>query len=89
VLYKTSSHVARLQASADPDTLAEGSKERERAMNELDKARIFLPKEILSQLPGESYFRGDSLLDDHFNLSGKMEVLDDLLRDIATVQGEL
>jgi SNF2 family DNA or RNA helicase len=58
-------------------------------LNNLERAKVFLPLDILPQLPGGSYIRQDSIMDDHFSLSGKMKVVDKLLRAIYDQQGRV
>ena len=82
ILYKLSSHVALLQAEKPPSACKKGSKDYLKAVSDEERAKEFLPKGILSQLPGGSYNREDGLLDDHFALSGKMKAMDELLKDI-------
>jgi len=89
ILVKLSSHVGLLQAAKDPDAVDEDSKEHERFMREIEKAEVFLPEEIVQQLPGTSYVRSSTVMDDHFSLSGKMRVLDRLLKDICRNQGRV
>lgn len=89
IVYKLSSHVALLQLPADPSTYKEGSKDHTKALNNLERAKVFLPLDILAKLPGGSYIRQDSIMDDHFSLSGKMKVLDKLLRAIYEQQGRV
>jgi SNF2 family DNA or RNA helicase len=88
-LYKLSSHVGLLQVPEDPSTCKEGSKAHTTALNNVERAKVFLPLDILSQLPGGSYMRQDSIMDDHFSLSGKMKVVDKLLRAIYDQQGRV
>jgi hypothetical protein len=49
----------------------------------LELAKIFIPKEVIGrELP--SYVLQDSVMVDHFGLSGKMKVLARLLKAIST-----
>jgi SNF2 family DNA or RNA helicase len=88
-LYKLSSHVGLLQLKADPSSYKIGSKDHTTALNNLERAKVFLPLDILDQLPGGSYIREDSIMNDHFSLSGKMKVVDKLLRTIHDQQGRV
>ena len=78
-LYKICSHASLLQVDAHPDTI-EGETAKEKAEKELAFAKIAIPKDILMQLPGQSYIRETSILDDHGALSGKMKTLDNCLK---------
>ena len=78
-LYKICSHASLLQVEHHPDTI-EGEKAREKAERELAFAKVAIPKDVLRRLPGGSYIRGSSIMDDHIALSGKMKILDFCLR---------
>ena len=47
-------------------------------MKSLEFAKVALPH-VVDQIPGNSYIRRDGIMDDHFELSGKLKVLDKLL----------
>jgi hypothetical protein len=47
-------------------------------MKSLEFAKVALPH-VVDQIPGKSYIRRDGIMDDHFELSGKLKVLDKLL----------
>jgi len=89
LLYQLSSHVALLQVTTDPAALEPGSKEHKKAIEDYEKAQTFLPENILDELPGMSYVRNCTVTDDHFRLSGKMKVLDEILKDICRDQGRV
>lgn len=78
-LYKISSHVSLLQLPKHPDDYVEGSRAWKDAQKALDFAKVAFPEDVLESLPGGSYIREDSIMDDHANLSGKMKMLADLL----------
>jgi superfamily II DNA or RNA helicase len=88
ILYKLSSHAALLQVKTPPDQFGAGSGQREKAEKMLKQAQHFLPDYLLSQLPG-GYIRESGMMDNHFGLSGKMVVLDKLLRAISKKQGRV
>mmetsp|Transcript_34221 Transcript_34221/g.75281 ORF Transcript_34221/g.75281 Transcript_34221/m.75281 type:complete len:1641 (+) Transcript_34221:235-5157(+) len=82
-LYKVSSHASLLQAEKDPDLLVEGTGEWESAKKVVDFAKVALPPDILADLPGASYVREDGIMDNHLELSGKMEALDYCLQKFS------
>jgi superfamily II DNA or RNA helicase len=87
ILYKLCSHIALLQAAAPPesyDTVAH----REEAEKLLARVQQFVPPDLISKLPG-GYYRTSGMMDDHFSLSGKMVVLDQLLRAIHEQHGRV
>lgn len=88
ILYKLCSHVALLQAKSQPDQCVPGTRQRIEAEEELARVRQFIPAHLASQLPG-GYFRESGIMDDHFALSGKMVVLDKLLRSIHAQHGRV
>ena len=53
---------------------------------ELAFARAFIPEDCLEDLGG-SYVRTNSIMDQHFKMSGKMKALDRLLRRIHAKGG--
>lgn len=81
-LYKLSSHAALLLAERDPSSLVEGSQSWTDAAKDLAFARVAIPPDLLSELPGGSnpYVIQDGIMNDHAMLSGKMDKLDKLLR---------
>ena len=50
------------------------------ARRKLEFAKVALPPDVLRELPGGSFWKHDSIMDDHMRLSGKMKTLDYLLR---------
>jgi len=74
-LYKISSHPSLLQADQDLSKLPRGSAEYNKTKKVLDFAKVAIPPDILAELPGKSYVREAGLMDNHLDLSGKMEVL--------------
>jgi SNF2 family DNA or RNA helicase len=88
ILYKLSSHVALLQVEALPDHYAIGSAERKKAEHKLERAKHFLPPDVVQSLPG-GYIRDDGIMNDHFSLSGKMKVLHQLLQIMNRQQGRV
>lgn len=89
ILAKASNHLALLQAKTHPDSCPEGSKAHSAARKALEKAQVFLPDYALQYLPGRGLIRQDSLLDDHFELSGKLRVLSALLGRIQEEGGRV
>lgn len=71
-LYKICSHPSLLQVDR---TLPGPDAERK-----LEFAKVAFPPELLSELPGQDYYRSDGIMDDHLKLSGKMKTLDYCLR---------
>jgi SWI/SNF-related matrix-associated actin-dependent regulator 1 of chromatin subfamily A len=53
-------------------------------LKELQFAKVAFPADVIDQLPGKSMIRRDGVMDDHFNLSGKIKVLDKLLRRFSS-----
>ncbi len=68
-----------LQVDQHPDN-ADGEEEKERARKELEFAKLALTPNVLNKLPGKSYIRETSIMNDHSALSGKMKTLDYLLK---------
>jgi SNF2 family DNA or RNA helicase len=90
ICYKLSSHVGLLLPESPPENFEEGTQRRKELDEKLAKAKAFIPAgELLSQLPGKTYIREPSIMDDHFLLSGKMRVLDRLLRRIKDEEGRV
>jgi SNF2 family DNA or RNA helicase len=48
-------------------------------MKDLEFAKVALPPDVVAKLPGASLVRRDGIMDNHFDLSGKLKVLDSLL----------
>lgn len=71
-----------IQLKVHPDHVESGEQKRRAEFN-LSFAKQVLTPDILTQMPGESYIRSSSILVDHCNLSGKMNVLDLCLRRYA------
>ena len=67
-LYKVCSHPSLVQV----DNYEVGRD----AEKKLEFAKIALPPDILSELPGGSYYKADGIMNDHLKLSGKMRTLD-------------
>lgn len=88
ILYKLCSHAALLQVKTPPERLEAGSSQHTEALRQLERARCFIPPHLLSEVPGGYYFE-NSILDNHFALSGKMAVLDKLLQAINVQQGRV
>lgn len=80
-LMKVCSHVSLLQPEISPEG-ATTPAQKEKAEKELLYAKAFIPPDCLTELPGQSYFRESSIMNDHFSLSGKMKTLDRLLKRI-------
>ena len=88
ILYKLCTHVALLQVKGSPSLFEKGSAQHTEAVKNHDRAVRFLPKHLLTKIPG-GYFLSHGIMNDHFKLSGKMAVLDKLLRAISTQQGRV
>jgi SNF2 family DNA or RNA helicase len=88
ILYKLCTHVALLQVKSSPSQFERGSPEHTEAMKLHDRAIRFLPSHLLTKIPG-GYFLNSGIMNNHFMLSGKMLVLDKLLRAIKTQQGRV
>jgi SNF2 family DNA or RNA helicase len=76
---KVSNHLALIQARQTPGSNEEGSPEHIAFMKGLEFAKVALPPDVVKHLPGGSHIRRDGIMDKHFGLSGKLEVLDKLL----------
>jgi hypothetical protein len=88
ILYKLCTHVSLLQVKNSPSQFERGSPQHAEAVRHHDRAVRFLPSHLLTQIPG-GYFLNHGIMDDHLMLSGKMVVLDKLLRAISTQQGRV
>lgn len=88
ILYKLSSHAALLQVGTPPERLVPGSSLHNDALRQLERTRCFFPPHLLSKIPGGYYYQ-NSIMDNHFALSGKMTVLDKLLQSISVQQGRI
>lgn len=82
-LNKLCSHVGSLQAERTPGSSQRGSEEHLQFMKELEFAKVSLPPDVISRIPG-GLVRNDTIMDKHFELSGKLKKLDQLLRVFAT-----
>lgn len=81
--YKLADHLAMLQTVKLPGSEEVGSPDHETMTKELEFSKVALPPDIIEQLPGKSYFRKDGIMDNHFALSGKLKVLDRLLKSFS------
>jgi hypothetical protein len=88
ILYKLCSHASLLQVKTPPERLEPNSSQHVEALRQLERARCFISSDLLSQFPGGYYFE-NSIMDNHFALSGKMAVLDKLLRAINAQLGRV
>lgn len=86
-LLKVCNHVALLQPAAHPDSLK--GAQRKDAERDLKYAEAFIPEDCLEDLPGKSYIRQNSMMNDHFGLSGKMKALHRLLGRIEAKGGRV
>lgn len=89
VLVKLCSHVGLLQPRAHPDAFAPNSADWHDATKKLELAKAFFPKEVINKHELPSYILEDSIMDDHFSLSGKMDVLAKLLKGIDRQGGRV
>jgi len=78
-LNKLSSHVGSLQADRSKATARRGSEEHVRFTKELEFAKVAFPPDVVEQLPG-GFIRQDAVMNQHFELSGKMKKLHHLLK---------
>lgn len=60
-----------------------GSKEHLDFLKELEFAKVAFPESKIMHLAGGTLEREDGLMDDHFALSGKMKVMDSLLKKFS------
>ncbi len=76
--YKLGDHLALLQAAKGPGSDEVGSPEHVEYIKSLEFAKVAL-HHVVDRIPGQSFIRRDGIMDDHFELSGKLKVLDKLL----------
>eukprot|EP00522_Entomoneis_paludosa_P011126 CAMPEP_0172442048 /NCGR_PEP_ID=MMETSP1065-20121228/2519_1 /TAXON_ID=265537 /ORGANISM="Amphiprora paludosa, Strain CCMP125" /LENGTH=1289 /DNA_ID=CAMNT_0013191709 /DNA_START=35 /DNA_END=3904 /DNA_ORIENTATION=+ len=89
VLHKICTHVSLLQPEHHPNEFPLDHKKRVDAERALKVAKQFIPEHIVSKLPGASLIRQDSIMNDHAALSGKMKVLEKLLKRIQQQDGRV
>jgi len=87
LLHKVSTHVALIQPSDSP-VLSDDKKKCD-AKKAMEIANVYIPDKVVNHLPGGSIVRNDSMLNDHFSLSGKMKVLSTLLKKINAEGGRV
>jgi len=85
-LNKLSSHIGLLQAKKTNEAI--GSPAYIRYKKEREFAKVALAG-VVDRLPGSDYDRNDGIMDDHFNLSGKLKVLDKLLTKNYNEKGKV
>lgn len=78
-LNKLCSHVGSLQADRSKGNARRGSEEYVRFTKELEFAKVAFPPDVVKQLPG-GLIRQDAVMNEHFELSGKMKKLHQLLK---------
>ncbi|CAJ1940194.1 unnamed protein product [Cylindrotheca closterium] len=78
-LNKLCSHVGSLQADRSKATARRGSEDYVRFNKELEFAKVAFPPDVVEQLPG-GLIRQDAVMNQHFELSGKMKKLHHLLQ---------
>ena len=83
-LYHLSSHAALLQAERDPNSLEVGSPIWKKATKDVEFATVAIPPDELAELPGGSYVMQDGIMTDHAHLSGKMQMLAQLLQGYSS-----
>jgi SNF2 family DNA or RNA helicase len=76
---KVANHLALLQPKKNLATNDIGSPAYTRFMKDLEFAKVAFPPDVVGKLPGTSLVRKDGIMDNHFDLSGKLKVLDSLL----------
>ncbi len=76
-LNKLSSHLGLLQARKSTEAI--GSPGYISYMKEREFAKVALAG-VVDRLPGRDFDRNDGIMDDHFSLSGKLKVLNNLLQ---------
>jgi SNF2 family DNA or RNA helicase len=81
-LNKLCSHVGSLQAEQRYGSNQRGSEEYLQFMKELEFAKVAFPPDVVSRIPG-GFIRKDTIMDKHFELSGKLKKLDQLLSTFA------
>ena len=73
--------MALLQVDPTLSSAEEGSKDNLKYIKDMEFARVAFPSDIIDQLAGGTIMRNDGVMDDHFLLSGKMKMLDRLLKE--------
>ena len=86
-LMKVCSHVALIQPEEKPENVPPA--QRKDVERDLAYAKAFIPEDCLIDLPGQSYIRANSIMNDHFALSGKMKALHRLLGRIEDRGGRV
>ena len=76
-LNKLSSHLGLLQAKKTTEAI--GSPTYITYMKDREFAKVALAA-VVDRLPGKDFDRNDGIMDDHFSLSGKLRVLNNLLQ---------
>ena len=87
-LYLLSNHAALLLSEKDPSSHVEGSQPWRDATKAVAFAEAAIPQDILRHMPGSRsnpYVRDDGIMNDHAMMSGKMKMLDKLLRKFDQV----
>eukprot|EP00980_Cylindrotheca_fusiformis_P005899 scaffold1242_cov123-Cylindrotheca_fusiformis.AAC.8 len=77
-LNKLCSHIGSLQAERTQGSSLKGSGEHRQFMKDLEFAKVALPHDVIDKIPG-GLIRNDTVMDKHFELSGKLKKLDQLL----------
>ncbi|GKY93153.1 hypothetical protein MPSEU_000283300 [Mayamaea pseudoterrestris] len=85
ILSKVCSHASLIQV----DRHNASGKSKEDFEYAKDMARVFLPKEVVNDLPGKGIYRESASSTDEFTLSGKMMVLHRLLINIQKKNGRV
>lgn len=62
ILYKVSSHASLLQVHTTPDQFPVGSSDRRVAEENFERAKVLIPKHLVSFLPGQSYVRKTGIM---------------------------
>lgn len=85
-LNKLSSHLGLLQASKTIEGIGSPSYIAYKKAREFAKVALV---GVVDRLPGGDYDRSDGIMDDHFNLSGKLRVLNRLLKRYYDDKGKV
>ena len=87
-LKSLSSHLGLLQARKTAEAQVKGSPAYINYIKAREFAKVSLSS-VVSRLPGGGYDRNESIMDDHFSLSGKLRELARLLQKYYTERGKV
>ncbi len=81
-LLKVASHAALLQLDRPLKNYTPGTSDYRAAEKDFEFAKVAIPSEDLVHFPGGSYVCEESIMDNHFMLSGKMKMLGEKRREV-------